>query len=71
MKQKVISLSAEWRLEKQVDGKGKGKDQNEEQPRESGTRSTDPDSDIEVVEMSHKATRDTKVPRANKATRLR
>ena len=72
MKQKIVSLSTEWRREKQVEGKGKGRDQIENQLREAGTKSIDPDSDIEVVEMSPKPPiKGPKTPRTNKAARLR
>ena len=55
-----------------MEGKGKGRDQIENQPREAGTKSIDPDSDIEVVEMSPKPPiKGPKTPRTNKAARLR
>lgn len=71
MKDRIISLSVEWRREKQADVKGKGRDQIEDQPKEIGTKNIEPDSDIEVVEIDPKPIRNPNHSRINKAARIR
>ena len=68
MKQRILSLSAEWKAE---NGKGKGKPQIEGQPKEAGSKSPDPDSEIEVLEVNGKSSKPVQVSRTNKAARVR
>lgn len=72
MKQRIISLSAQWKLDKQTDSKGKGSEEIQDQPRETATANVvDLDSDIEVLEMSPRPTKPVKPTRISKAARLR